>query len=308
MHPWTHLAALLLLLAALITMAAPLAPARGETLSVVGFNVESGGADPQVVDDVIAAAEGVDVWGFSEVDDDGWAQLFEAAAEDGEGANFERILGSTGDRDRLLIVYDADRLTLLETFELSEINVGGHVRAPLVARFRIGTADAQGPEFLFMVNHLYRSRAERRHQQAQLLNAWARNQTVPVIAVGDYNFDWSVIGGDGDHDAGYDQMTADGVFRWVRPTQLIRTQCSEHDSVLDFVFVAGPAQAWQGTSEILETQPSYCPDSAATSDHRPLLATFETGGTSLRVQLLERLSAVESEIQALRTAIEAIEE
>ncbi len=293
------------LLLTLLLSVAPFFPVKAEPVTVVGFNVESGGANPAVVDDIVAAAEGVDVWGFSEVQNDDWAELLETAAEEGEGTNFERILGSTGGGDRLLIVYDADRLTLLESFELSDINVGGNVRAPLVARFRIG---ADGPEFLFMVNHLYRSREDRRHQQAQLLNAWARSETAAVIAVGDYNFDWSVVGGDSDHDAGYDHMTADGVFRWVRPAQLVRTHCSEHDSVLDFVFVAGPAQAWQGGSEILEAQPSYCLDSAATSDHRPLRATFETGGTSLRRQLLERLGAVENEVQALRQAIEAIPE
>jgi len=74
-----------------------------------------------------------------------------------------------------------------------DINVGGNVRAPLVAQLRLKPA---GPEFLFMVNHLYRSNTEWRHEQARLLNAWARSQTLPVIAVGDYNFDWDVSNGD----------------------------------------------------------------------------------------------------------------
>jgi hypothetical protein len=38
-----------------------------QALRVVGFNVESGGARPEVVDDLIPAAQGVDIWGFSEV-------------------------------------------------------------------------------------------------------------------------------------------------------------------------------------------------------------------------------------------------
>ena len=38
-----------------------------QTLRVVGFNVESGGARPDVVDDLIAGAQDVDLWGFSEV-------------------------------------------------------------------------------------------------------------------------------------------------------------------------------------------------------------------------------------------------
>jgi endonuclease/exonuclease/phosphatase family metal-dependent hydrolase len=181
----------------------------GQTLRVVGFNVESGGARPDVVDDLVRAAQGVDLWGFSEVQDDAWGMLFEQAAEDGEAADFQRILGTTGGGDRLLIVYNGDRLDLVRQFELTDINIKGRVRAPLVAHFRLKPA---GSEFLFMVNHFYRSNAEGRHEQARLLNAWARQQTLPVIAVGDYNFDWDVTNGETMHDQGYDLLTAEGVF------------------------------------------------------------------------------------------------
>jgi endonuclease/exonuclease/phosphatase family metal-dependent hydrolase len=78
-----------------------------------------------------------------------------------------------------------------------------------VAHFRLKPA---GPELLFMVNHLYRGNADGRHEQARLLNAWAREQTIPVIAVGDYNFDWDVTTGETVHDQGYDLLTAEGVF------------------------------------------------------------------------------------------------
>jgi hypothetical protein len=104
--------------------------------------------------------------------------LFEQATEDGEAADFQRILGNTGGGDRLLIVYNGDRLDLVSQVELTDINIEGRVRAPLVAHFRLKPA---GPELLFMVNHLYRGNAEGRHEQARLLNAWARGQTIPVI-------------------------------------------------------------------------------------------------------------------------------
>jgi hypothetical protein len=281
-------------------------PAVSQDLRVASFNVESGGAVPEVVDDLIAATNGVDIWGFSEVQNEAWATLFETAAEDGESANFERILGTTGAADRLVIVYDADRLELRDSFELDDINVGGRVRAPLVARFRIAGSTT---EFLFMVNHLYRSRAARRHEQSQLLNAWARAQTLPIIALGDYNYDWSVPYGDTDHDAGYDLLTADGVFVWVRPATLIRTHCSHHNSVLDFVFVAGEARLWDGTAEILPADPSYCPDDNTTSDHRMVLAAFDLSGGNggLRAQLLQRVTAIETELEELRRMVEGMQ-
>jgi hypothetical protein len=122
-----------------------------QTLRVVGFNVESGGARPDVVDDLIAAAQDVDLWGFSEVQDAIWATLFAQAAAQGETGALAPILGTTGGGDRLLIVYHQERFDLVRQFELTDINVGGNVRAPLVAHLRLKPA---GPEFLFMVNHL----------------------------------------------------------------------------------------------------------------------------------------------------------
>ncbi|MCB0186373.1 MAG: lamin tail domain-containing protein [Caldilineaceae bacterium] len=126
-----------------------------------------------------------------------------------------------------------------------------------------------------MVNHLYRSRDDERHQQATLLNDWAARQTLPVIAVGDYNFDWDLLSGR--HDAGYDRMTAGDRFVWARPATLVTTQCSgwpcEFNSVLDFVFTAGAAQIWRAEAEIVVV-PGDFPDDDTTSDHRPVLARF----------------------------------
>ena len=174
----------------------------------------------------------MDVWGLSEVNDADDARLFEAGAEQGENANFTRVLGSTGGGDRLLLLYDEGRFDLVRKGELDAINVRGNVRAPLYAQLR----DARtGAEFIFMVNHLYRSDDAARHWQAAALNDWAEAQTLPLIAVGDYNFDWSVEGGERDHDAGYDNLTADGVWKWVRPAALVSTQDSRYDDVLDLL-------------------------------------------------------------------------
>jgi len=293
-----------------VVVTGSISPSQAETLRVVGFNVESGGADPNVVDDLIARLQDIDIWGFSEVQNASWAQLFEVAAEDGEGADFVQVLGTTGGGDRLLIVYDADRFELVQQFELHDINPQGRVRAPLVAHLKI---TATGQEFFFMVNHLFRTNNAARHEQARLLNAWARHQTLPVIAVGDYNYDWDVSQGETRHDQGFDEMTRDEVFVWVRPPALVATQCSrQFNSVLDFIFAAHAAKTWQGSSEILERQPDYCPDSNATSDHRPVLATFMLSEPSPqsgnRAAILERIERIESELRELKTLIEQLPE
>jgi hypothetical protein len=55
-----------------------------------------------------------------------------------------------------VLAWDDQRFSLEDDYELSDINVGGTVRAPLVGRMRERSTDQ---EFLFVVNHLWRSEA-----------------------------------------------------------------------------------------------------------------------------------------------------
>jgi hypothetical protein len=246
---------------------------HAEQLTVMSWNVESGGADAVTISGQIAAFDGIDLWGFSEVNGDGDALLYENGAEVGESADFARVTGSTGGADRLVVLYDDDRFDLLGSDELEEINVGGNVRASLVVTLAETASDLQ---FIFMVNHLYRSDESGRHTQASLLNQWAANQTLPIVATGDYNFDWDIA--TEAHDLGYDLMTTNGVWEWIKPATLVTTQCSGwpcgFDSVLDFVFAAGEARDWQATSEIMVRDGDF-PDDGTTSDHRPVRAVFD---------------------------------
>ncbi len=303
----------LVALAALVVLAQA-GQAFAQSLTVAGFNVESGAANPRVIAEQIGPLRDIDLWGFSEVKDAGEGRLLAAGASDGESGTFESILGSTGGQDRLLIVYNNDRLDLVQSGEISELNIGGNVRAPLWAQFRLKPS---GPEFIFMVNHLYRGNTAGRHAQAQGLNDWARARTVPVIATGDYNFDWHFQTGDTNHDRGFDLMTAGGAFQWVRPpAPLIPTNCSSHKSVLDFVFVAGAARDWQGKAEILFPESSYCPDTASTSDHRPVLARFKVGEgeggeesddfAARKQEILQKIQTLEQELATLKALVEGL--
>lgn len=250
-----------------------------ERVTVIGWNAESGDANPDTVAHGIAGIDGCDIWGMVEVQDSTWAVQFERAAEEGENADFGYIFGTTGNNsnDFMQIIYDASRFELVENFELHRINVTGRVRAPLVAHFRIR---ASGDEFLFMVNHLYRSRGFRRHEQARLLNRWASGQTLPIIAVGDYNFDWDIHVGDQIHDAGYDAMVAEGHFNWIRPDDLKKTQSHpDYHTVLDFIFLGGKSWRWRAESQILprdanDTDDDHMRDNKQTPDHRPVMATI----------------------------------
>ncbi|MGF1492666.1 MAG: endonuclease/exonuclease/phosphatase family protein [Microcoleaceae cyanobacterium] len=255
-----------------------------QDLTVVGFNVESGDADPEfIANRYIKPINQAELWGFSEVKDQTWVDQFVLAARNqpsglsrfmpAQPMSFRSIFGSTGNSDRLAILYDSTQLEQLESYELETINIGGRVRAPLVAQFRFKPT---GTEFLFVVNHLYRTDAAGRHRQAQLLNQWAQQQSLPIVAVGDYNFDWDVVRGENKRDKGYDLMTQNGVFTWIRPTNLVATYCSKrYSSILDFVFVAGGAKNWPASAEVLYPEAEYCPDDQRKSDHRPMQATFQ---------------------------------
>lgn len=272
-----------------------------QTLTVVSWNVESGGSDDQNIRQRIGSFQGVDVWGLSEVFSPSSASTFEAGAEDGEDANFEKIVGTTGGADRLAILFNAERFRLVRSQELTHINQGGH-RAPLVAELQ---EISSNKNFFFMVNHLARGNADLRRRQATQLNEWVRTQTIPVIAVGDYNFDWEVVGGDQDHDLGYDNMTNANAWTWVRPATLIKSQCSPNfNSVLDFIFVNTPAQGWSGTSRII-VEPNDCDPSPLTSDHRPVVGTFSMGGSPqpTKAQLLQKIEEIERQINLLKDTI-----
>jgi hypothetical protein len=275
-HALTVLVATLVALTAWIQAPAQV-PAATTPLTIMSWNVESGGSDAVTIAGQIAAFDGVALWGLSEVNGDDDALLYETGAEVGEAATFARVTGTTGGGDRLVALYDDDRFDLLGSGKLDETNVGGNVRASLVVTLE---ETASGLQFLFMVNHLYRTNDDGRHTQATLLNEWASNQTLPVIAVGDYNFDWDVT--TEAHDLGYDIMVVDDVWEWLKPVALVTTQCSGwpcgFNSVLDFVFVAGAARDWQATSEIVVREGDF-PDDTTTSDHRPVKAVLALPGT-----------------------------
>ncbi|MDB4444405.1 hypothetical protein N9174_03615 [bacterium] len=217
---------------------------------------------------------------------------------------FKIILGSTGTSDRSIIIYDSDKFELLDFMELRHVNIGGRVRAPLVAKFKVKSS---GTEFFFMVNHLYRSKAARRLQQASMLNDWASRQQLPVIAVGDYNFDWSVIDGDTDHDEGYDNMTANSVFEWVRPAILLNTHDSDFNSVLDFVFASRDAKNWAVNSTILVEHNDF-PDTNETSDHRPVHAKFNLSQSASvsKEDILEKIEKLKEDIENLKELVEQL--
>jgi len=241
------------------------------------WNLESGDSDEQFLAKQIRQWPEVAIWGFSEVRDGRVLETLGAGLNDSSpNAQFMGILGTTGNADRLGIVFASSIFDCQGSWELDEINVGGTVRAPLVALMR---ERATGKDFLFVVNHFYRGKSfdePRREQQSLLLSRWAADQDRPVIAVGDFNFDCDV-----DHmgqcNRSFNVLLENGVFKWAVPKNPMRTQCNRrYNSILDFVFVTGQAKSWLDESWILNTGQAACEDDAQKTDHRPVIANFNT--------------------------------
>jgi hypothetical protein len=121
-----------------------------QTISILAWNVESGGSDPSVIARQLKELGSDDVVCLSEVDPGSFG-LYASAL----GPQFKSINGRTGNSDRLQIIYDAPKFELLQSDELNNyrdftLNNGNH-RSPLLARLAIrGT----GTQFVVMVNHL----------------------------------------------------------------------------------------------------------------------------------------------------------
>jgi len=276
------------LVSAFIIFATLLPSVWGQTLlKVAGWNVERGFMPDAELGWISARLKDfneIDIWGLTEISR-GDIQEYVSAAADGENARFDSIVSkNTHGTDLMAIVYNANRFNKLWHAELEGFNYAlmkntKNQRPPIAAHFYDKKSQRY---FVFMVNHLARGE-EKRNRQAQRLNQWVREQSVPIIAVGDYNFDWDVEDGEINHNRAYDYFTAGDGFRWIRPDILVRTQCSpfklngeitcKYNSVLDFIFTANEAAQWQSQSRIVIKEGDF-PDDKIKSDHRPVMAEF----------------------------------
>ena len=292
--------------------------AAQESISVLFWNVESDGNDPDTIAaqlTELAEEQGpFDVVGLTEVRENNGSLYAEAL-----GDNFTAIVSDSGGSDRMVIAYDDDRFDLMQSMELEEHDGNAlnfrsgsgqlRFRSPLVAELR---EDAGSQSFLFMVNHLARNNGGDnnggfRVQQAQGLVAWAADQALPIIMGGDLNLDYNFVDQEG-NDAfpalfGSDDSD-DQEYRWIRPEPLVDTNHSGRgntdsfpDSILDFVTTANIPATWQVTKSEVIVRPGDFPDNGDTSDHRPVQAVFQTDSEN----------AIQRHLDEIRRQLEAIE-
>lgn len=226
-------------------------------------------------------------------------QIFQVAAASGLGTEVDFVTSASGgyqDTDSLLFIVDKSRFEIEESIELHRfggIAANFNVMEPESEDF--GAMRARSPlavklidkstsgKFWVIVNHLARGEAELRTDQARMLCKWAMAHPEPVIAAGDFNFDYEFNTGKGND--GFTAMMEGDVWEWIKPDPLVDSNWSEDrsirdrkvdrypDSLLDFIFVANQAKSWQGKSTVIVREGDF-PDDEKTSDHRPILGTF----------------------------------
>lgn len=284
--------------------------AFGETFRVLSWNVESNRPEQPPVSDAATIgkqltdllkqpATKADIITLSEVEPKSFG-TYVAAASEGLQKKVDYATSASGgflDTDCLIVMVNSDRFEILDAIEL-------HRYAGIIANFNvaeskgkdIGTLRARSPlalrirdkisssEFWFIANHLARGEADLRKEQARMLRQWAADRKEPVITAGDFNFDYDFKTQQGND--GYQAMMEGGVWTWLKPDPLIDSNWSDDnrvkdrrvdrypDSILDFVFVANGAKNWKGESDVIVRDGDF-PDDEKTSDHRPLITTFE---------------------------------
>lgn len=253
-------------------------------LTILAWNIESGQADNQVI---LAQMKELrekqfnnklDIIALSETPP-GTEDLWKSVLPGGVA-----VMGTTGDSDRLCFVYNGERFEQVRVIELAKFDKftlnPGNQRSPLILHLK---DKATGSEFLVLNNHLARGNADRRKEQALGLSAWAREQNLPMIAVGDYNFDFDFPTKSGNE--AFRAFLADGVWKWNEPKELIDSNWADRDkdgkddypdSLLDMVFTAGPAKEWKVEVDVLVRDGDF-PDDNKTSDHRPSRVVVKAG-------------------------------
>lgn len=240
--------------------------------NLLSWNVESDGAAAEVISRQLAELnqdDHYDIFTLSEVLPADLEKFRKAL-----GKHYKYVYSKSGFSDRLEILYNENKFQLVRHFEVKEINILNRYRAPLVAQLKDRET---GTELLVMVNHLARGKAEIRQKQATMLADWARNQKLPVFALGDYNFDFVFKTRKGN--PAFSNMLKDNIWHWVEPVELIDTNWYDNPrnpdgmddypgSILDFAFVAGSAKDWDSTCKVLVREGDF-PDDKTTSDHRP---------------------------------------
>lgn len=302
-------------------------PANAEEIRVLSWNVESSLNFRQTNDPAVIAQQltelqtdhgPYDLIALTEVRASNAATYEQAVEED--HSEYEAFTSTTGDSDRMMLMVRSDRFEVVgdDARELTRSGgpdsitfPGGNSRRPFLVELR--DRENNGLEFIFMVNHLTRGNDRNRQQQAAGLREWARQQRKPIIAAGDYNFDFDFRNLTGNQSMAIfmRRPAADGgafVWQWVIPSvEFSVTGTSDadrrvgmlvewvdtnwagssgrdrfRDSMLDFIFTAQGTRDWKAEAKVIARAGDF-PEDGLTSDDLSVEETFGPAASGVDV-------------------------
>jgi len=233
----------------------------GEPVRLVTWNVESGGSHPPTIAQELAQLDLYDVYVLTEVLPAG-AKIYRSSIAKRSEQPYESVLSETGGGDRLQIVYNAKRFEKTAQTELHQFreyplnDPKRRHRSPLVVTLKDRNSRL---EFKVVAVHFAFGDKDLRRAQAKGLRLWADEQSLPLIAMGCFNFMYR-FPDKGGNDA-FREFMLDYIWRWPEPERLIDTNWSDRDedgeddfqkSVLDFAYVANQAKIWEAKSRIVK--------------------------------------------------------
>lgn len=250
-----------------------------KSVSILIWNIESPGSNPEVITKQLEDLFPFDVLALSEVPENATEMFVKRWGSEAS------IVGTSGGQSRLLLAWNPAKLECLNKEELKTIDGKGfgpgNQIAPLVAHLK---ELESGFEFKVVMNKLHRGSDAVRKTQALLLCDWGKQQTTPCIAVGGYNFDFDFNTKKGN--AAFEAFMETKVWNWVEPKKWIDNNWADNnrdnkddypDSLLDFVFTTQWDKAKSSASitcEIIQRDGDF-PDSDQTSDFRPIRTLVE---------------------------------
>jgi len=243
------------------------------SVKVGTWNLEYGDAEPATLANQIRKFDlgRYDIWGFSEVANGNVLRKMANALSEDSSGSYKTIIGDTESSDKLGIAYNKNIYSPMSESEIDEMDADNPFhRNTLIGEFR---HNETGWRMIFAVNHFARGDRSLRKKRVGLMNKWAAKKWrhgIPIIAVGDYNFDWDIRLKRGNRS--FDLFMSFGIFDWIMPYKLIKTNLrKQYNSILDFIFLADPGDDLiEGKSSVLLE--SLTIDNRKNSEHRPVVA------------------------------------
>lgn len=245
-------------------------PGQSKNYSILYWNIEFSDIDPVSVSNQLIGLGRYDLVALSGTTK---SMVYEQAMARNWPNRFGFIHGMTKKNDSSVVFYDKKRFNLVESSEVAAVaSVNESQHAPFCVRLNeyLGAQD-----LAVVMNTIASGDMDFQENQAAALREWARGQSMPLIALGQCDFDYERQAQRGN--ACFHAFIRDGVWEWVKPVEL--SVAKGHgkkkgiegyfDIGQEFSFVGGAARDWSAEFRPAVRWRDFSGDKK-TGEHRPV--------------------------------------